>query len=242
MKKPVMALWTTAIQIMTLGAIMNSCAFGGGASWKEEALLQDGRKIILVRSQTRGGRHEIGQDTPVDRHIITFVLPDTKKTITWESQFGLEPGQSSLIPLALDMVGGVPYLVATTAGCIAYNKWGRPNPPYVVFRFDGVVWQRILLANLPMEIKEANMVIGAFTLRDEARLKKYSGPIPAREIRKLNAEALNPNVLYLRVFAREPVRVSVTVDCPDLNSPRYTSPKAPLPIIPPSSETKNTGK
>jgi hypothetical protein len=33
----------------------------GGDSWKEDVLLHDGKKLIVERSQTYGGRHEIGQ-------------------------------------------------------------------------------------------------------------------------------------------------------------------------------------
>ena len=229
------------VSIAILGAIMNACAFGGKASWKEEVMLHDGKKIILERSQTRGGRHEIGQDIPVNRHTISFTIPGTSRTVTWESEYGLEPEKTSLLPLALDLVGGIPYLVATTAGCTAYNKWGRPNPPYVFFKFDSKAWQRIPLAEFPVVIKEANVAIGALTLRDERRLTGFSGPVPAEEVRKMNAEAMNPQVHYLRVFAREPIKVGQTEDCPDLNSPRYTSPKAPFPFTPPSG-TNGGGK
>ncbi len=214
MKKLAVAIWRRTISIAILGAIMNACAFGGKASWKEEVLLHDGKKIILERSQTRGGRHEIGQDIPVNRHTVSFAVPGTGRTIKWESEFGLEIERSSLLPLALDVVGGVPYLVTTTAGCIAYNKWGRPNPPYVFFKFDGKAWQRIPLAEFPVEIKEANVAIGALTLRDERRLTGFSGPVPAEEVRKMNAETRSPLVLYLRVFAREPIKVGQTEDCP----------------------------
>jgi hypothetical protein len=216
MKKSAVTAWAVTISVATLGAIMNACAFGGKASWKEEVLLHDGKKIILERSQTRGGRHEIGQDIPVNRHTISFAIPGTGRTVTWDSEFGLEIERPSLLPLALDVVGGIPYLVTTTAGCIAYNKWGRPNPPYIFFKFDGKAWQRIPLAEFPAEIKEANMVIGALTLRDERRLTGYSGPVPAEEVRKMNAEARNPQVLYLRMFARDPIKVGATTDCAEM--------------------------
>ena len=206
----------------------------GGVSWKEEVLMHDGRKLIVERAQTRGGRHEIGQDVPVAKHTVSFALLGKNTPIVWESEFGLEIGKSNLSLLAIDVVGGVPYIVTTPTGCIPYNKWGRPNPPYVFFKFDGRVWQRIPLTEFPIEIKEANVAIGALTLREEKQLTGYSGPVSVVEVKKANAEAKNPEVRYLRVFVREPIKVAQTMDCPDLNSPRYTSPKAPLPIAPPS--------
>ena len=44
-------------------------------------------------------------------------------------------------------------------GCLAYNKWGRPNPPYVIFKHDGKEWKRIPLEELPAEIKMPNLII-----------------------------------------------------------------------------------
>ena len=187
----------------------------GGASWKEEVLLHDGKKLIVERSQTRGGRHEIGQDVPVAKHTVRFSLPGKDKPITWESEFGLEIEKSSLSLLAIDVVGGIQYIVATPTGCIAYNKWGRPNPPYVFFNYDGTAWQRISLAAFPKEIRAANVAIGALTLREEKMLIGNSGPVPAEEVRAMNAESKNPDVRYLTVFVREPFKGSATT-CEEL--------------------------
>jgi hypothetical protein len=54
----------------------------------------------------------------------------------------------------------VPYLVTQTLGCHSYNKWGRPNPPYVFFKYDGKGWPHIPLETFPVEIKAANVVNG----------------------------------------------------------------------------------
>ncbi|MFA4970761.1 MAG: hypothetical protein WC540_14140 [Sulfuritalea sp.] len=206
-----------AMPVLALGVSMSANAgiFGiGGASWKEQVQLHDGTKIIMKRSQTRGGRHEIGQETPIDRHTITFNLPKTDQTVAWETESGPEPEKSSLILLAVDVVGGVPYIVTTPAGCIAYNKWQRPNPPYVFFKFDGSAWQRIAPADFPVQMGEANVVIG--TLIREKQLTDYPGVLPATEVRRLNEEAKNPDVRYLRVFVREPVKLAQTSDCEEL--------------------------
>ena len=215
------------VAILILGTSMNAfgfLGFGNSASWKEEVLLHDGRKIIVERSQTRGGRHEIGQEVPIAKHMVSFSLPGTNRPITWESEFGMEPEKSSLILLALDVVDNVPYLVTTTAGCIAYNKWGRPNPPYVFFRYYGKTWQRIQMGEVPAAIKEANVVIG--TQRMEQHLTEYSGPVPTDEIKRINAEAKSPDVRYLRTFVRE--ALSSAQLCP----PELTGFKAPFPISP----------
>ena len=74
-----------------MGVSMSADAglFGfGGTSWQEEVLLHDGSKIIVERSQSYGGRHEIGQSSPVKEHTITFSLQNSGKTISWTSEYG----------------------------------------------------------------------------------------------------------------------------------------------------------
>jgi hypothetical protein len=200
-------LFKTICLISTLGVSMNADAglFGfGGASWKEEVLLHDGSKLIVTRSQTRGGRHEIGQEVPINSHKISFTLPGAPETITWETTIGLK-SDPSLKPLAVDVVKGVPYLVTITLGCHSYNKWGRPNPPYVFFKYDGKAWQRILLEEFPAEIKEANVVNGI--QKHEHQLDAHSGVVTADEIKKINGK-LGPSAIFQQVFVREEIKNS----------------------------------
>ena len=56
-------------------------------------------------------------------------------------------------------LNGTPYIIASPNLCLAYNKWGRPNPPYVVFKHDGSQWQRIAMESLPIEFKTINVVL-----------------------------------------------------------------------------------
>ncbi len=208
MSKTIKMIKAVVVSMAIMGASMQADAFGGKASWKEEVLLHDGGKLIVERSQTRGGRHEIGQEVPIAEHTVSFHLPNTDQLVTWKAEFGMEIEKSSLQLLALDVVRGIPYIATHPTGCIAHNKWGRPNPPYVFFRFDGKVWQRIFIAEFPAEIKGANVVIG--TLVYELRLTNYQGAIPADEIKRINAEAKNPDVLYLRAFVHEPIKSGET--------------------------------
>jgi hypothetical protein len=200
-------LCKTISLVLTLGVSMNADAglFGlGEASWKEEVLLHDGSKLIVKRSQTRGGRHEIGQEVPVNSHKISFTLPGAHEAITWETAFGLK-SDSSVKPLAVDVVKGVPYLVTITIGCHSYNKWGRPNPPYVFFKYDGKAWQPITLEEFPAEIKEANVVNGI--QEHERQLDAHSGVVTADEIKKMNGK-LGPSTIFQQVFVREEIKNS----------------------------------
>jgi hypothetical protein len=48
---------------------------------------------------------------------------------------------------------------------------------------------------------------------NESRLTNRKDVISADEIRRINAEATNPDVQYLRHLVREPIRVAQTVEC-----------------------------
>ena len=207
-QRGLLQLCKTISLVLTLGVSMNADAglVGfGGANWKEEVLLHDGSKLIVNRSQTRGGRHEIGQEVPINSHKISFTLPGVHEAITWETTIGLGANDSSLGLLALDVVKGVPYIVTSTYGCHAYNKWGRPNPPYVFFKYDGKAWQHIPLEEFPAEIKEANVVNGI--QKHEHQLDAHSGVVTVDEIKKINGK-LSHQVLYQQVFVREPIKSS----------------------------------
>jgi len=148
--------------ILTLGVSMSADAglFGfGGDSWKEEVLLHNGSKLIVKRSQSYGGRHEIGQPSPIKEHTITFSLPNTNKAITWTSEYGEDLGRTNFNLLAVHVLNGTLYIVAEPNLCLSYNKWGRPNPPYVFFKYDGKAWQRIPLEEFPVEFKTINVAL-----------------------------------------------------------------------------------
>lgn len=174
----------------------------GGASWKEEVLLHDGRRLIVERSQTRGGRREIGQPPPIKEHAISFKMPGSNKTITWKSEYGEDVGRANFDLLAVHILNDTPYVVATPNLCLSYNKWGRPNPPYVFYKYDGAVWQRIPLSEFPAEFKTINVAIS--TLGDEDKLTS-PGLVSADKIKELNSEVRQPE--YKNIL-REPLPVA----------------------------------
>lgn len=153
-------LLRVAISVLILGGstATNAGIFGfGDTSWKEEVLLHDGSKIIVERSQSYGGRREVGQSAPIKEHTLTFRLPHTDKPVVFKSEFSQDVGRATFNLLALHVLNGIPYVVAEPNLCVSYNKWGRPNPPYVVFKHDGKSWQRIPMTEFPVELKTINL-------------------------------------------------------------------------------------
>lgn len=161
----------------------------GGTNWKEEVLLHDGQKIIVTRTVERGGRHEIGQQPPIKKQSLAFTLPITNEGVTWKTEFSEDVGLADFKPILLDIVQGKAYIVTTPMGCLAYNKWGRPNPPYVLFKHEGKEWKRMPLQELPAEIKTPNLIISD---PDNEAERIGKNLIPAETIKRLNGELTQP--------------------------------------------------
>lgn len=162
--------WLTQIAklgfLLMMGASMGAEAglFGfGGTNWKEEVLLHDGQKIIVKRSQSYGGRHEIGQSGTIKEQEITFTMPSTNRTLTFKDEYSEDIGGRNFLLLALHIMNATPYVVVQTVGCLAENKWGRPSPPYVFFKHDSTAWQRIPVAEFPSEFKTINLTVSTET-------------------------------------------------------------------------------
>ena len=124
-------------------------------------LLHDGSKITVERSVRRGGRHEIGQQPPIKEQSLNFILPSTSERVTWKSEFSADIGLADFQPLLLDIFQGAAYVVTSPVGCLAYNKWGRPNPPYVNFKYQDKAWKRITMHDLPAELKKPNLIFSS---------------------------------------------------------------------------------
>lgn len=180
MKQVIIAL------LFSIGGVSTN-AFGffglGGTTWKEEAVQPDGTKIIVERTVFRKGRHEFGQRPPIGSHTLSFLMPGTGLRLKWEDAYSKDVGSANFAPMLLGVWQGRAYVLVSPMGCLAYNKWGRPNPPYVVFRYEGSEWKRIALADLPSEFKLPNLIISS---PDEEAVKSEARIIPAEMITQMN--------------------------------------------------------
>jgi hypothetical protein len=186
------SLWISKViglLLVLLAATSTEAGLFGGDSWQEEVLLHDGSKLVITRSQTYGGRHEIGQSPPIKEHTITFTLPETNKTTTWTSEYDDSLGRTNFNLLAVHILNGTPYIVVEPNLILSYNKWGRPNPPYVFFKYDGTAWQRIPIEEFPAEFGNINVVIT--TIANVAKLKE-KGLVSSEVVKKLNDSLTQP--------------------------------------------------
>jgi len=190
--------------ILMVGVNMNACAGLpglGGTSWKEEVLLHDGSKIIVERSQIREGRHMIGQGPPIKEHTITFTPPGSNKVITWKDDFTEDVGRARFSLLALDILNGTPYIAIQPTSCITYYKWGRPNPPYIFFKYVDQQWKQISLAEFPVEVKRPNVLIDTYGHGDVDRAVS-SGFVSAASAKEINSSLKQEE---LKTILRTPI-------------------------------------
>lgn len=185
--------------------------FGDSVTWKEEVLLHDGQKIIAKRSQSYGGAREIGQLPSIKEQDITFTVPGSSQTLTWKNEYGKEVGGANFILRALHVLKGAPYIVAVPNSCRAYNKWGRPNPPYVIFRHDGKDWQRIPFSELPVEFKETNL--SWVTKAEEEKITTQS-LVTAELVKKLNSSLETPENRSILGGTVMPPAPGSSINCP----------------------------
>lgn len=211
--------------ILTLGGNMNADAgilgFGKTMSWKEEVLLNDGKIIVAERFYNLGGYPVIeSRERAALDETVTFSLPGSKQKITWKTDFrDSVPEPNSLNLLLLDVVKGVPYIATYPAGCVAYNKWKRPNPPYILFKYESDEWKRISLTEFPAELSKTNVIVG----RPPSDLLKSFYKVVDVQERNYYLQPQHKTIL------REPLANSQL--CP----PEQTGFKAPFPIAPKNS-------
>jgi hypothetical protein len=190
---------------LTLGVAMSACS---EASWKEEVLLSDGQKIVVTRSVERGGRAEVGQQGSYINQTMRFNLPGIGQAIDWRDELSPDIGNSSFLPIALDIVKGVPYLVAYPMGCLSYNKWARPNPPYVVFKYEATVWQRVAMDTLPTEIKTPNLI---FSDPDNVVKRLGTNNVSAQQIKEIVAAYQQPE--FKTILREKLPEAKILADC-----------------------------
>lgn len=202
---------------LQVGAEGVGASSAGDVSWKEEVLLHDGQSIVVERSQSYRGRFEPGSSAPVGEHTVRFMLPRGQREWRWTSEYGPELGRTNFTLLAIHAKDGVPYIVATPHLCLSYDKWGRPNPPYVLFKGeDSGQWTRISLEQLPAEFTTVNVAVSAISHYAIKQFQAYA-VVPAAKVREYNSDLSSPEN---KSIVREPL--------PPGKCPQYSaSPKAP---------------
>lgn len=205
--------------LIIFGLSMRACVITEFA-WKEEVLLHDGSKIIIKRENIYDANlmREIGQHALLAEQIIRFRIPGTNQSVTWKTSNRSSEQPESLNELSLDFLDNIPYLATTTGDCLAYNKWGRPNPPYIFFKYVGE-WQRIPVEEFPEQFK-INLLPGGLTEQDKKKIaidRKQYGFLRAETVAKMNKESGRSKQFYSIIRTPFPLdKMTIVGSCPEM--------------------------
>lgn len=200
-------MMTRAILAFLGAFLLSGC--GSPGRWREEVQLHDGTRIVVDRYQSYGGIREATQSPPIATQEIEFTVPVTRKSYRFKSEYSADVGRANLLMVGLHILNNTPHLITVPHLCLAYNKWGRPNPPYVIFKHDGVSWQLIPLEELPAEFKEINLVVS--TKNKEEKFNEQF-VVTAEAVRKFNSSLPQPQY---RSILREAIKVA-HLDCGEM--------------------------
>lgn len=66
---------------------------------------------------------------------ISFKNPKTGEKVFWDVPGGLKP-------YSLEFENSMPYMLLTAYTVADYNRWGCPNPPYLVYGYENKKWEK----------------------------------------------------------------------------------------------------
>lgn len=143
------------VLVMVIGLSLGQLtACSKKVEFDEEVLLSTGKKITVHRVVQFERRGEFGggfKDVEVASHITIPHPSGARRSIQWES---------GLLPIRLDLIAGSldPVLVALPLTCEDYDRFGRPKPGYIEFRFVGNQWRSYPVTPAMLELP-ANLLI-----------------------------------------------------------------------------------
>jgi len=149
---------TTNLRCLGLMLILAGIPFIGGCgdntlTWQEEVKLLDGRTITVTQKRRCESAYT-GQNFTkcISRETwLTIKLPEFGgKDIIWNEK---------LDPLVVNIHAGKLYVVGMFPTAREFYLYGKPQPPYVGFRWDGIAWQHIAFAEIPEVLYDGNTVI-----------------------------------------------------------------------------------
>lgn len=203
------------VSVAMLVTSINACGFFNTASWKEEVLLHDGSKIIVKRWQKLKTVYSLEPSSLINEQSISFKLPGTNKKIVWKDGATKDIWMSVNFKLvALHIKDNIPYLITSPYGCMSFNKWGRPNPAYVIFRYEGEGWKIIEFADLPSEFKTVNLIQSTMSYKHKKEIGFWHRLLTADKIKALNKEG-NKLEIY-KTIVRTPYKGGGQDGCPEM--------------------------
>ncbi len=121
----------------------------GYVGWMEEVRLADERVIKILRISRCSGLNFPGCNAHQD--FVVANLPEfSDKLIVWHEH---------LNPMIFNIYQGRLYIVATPPYQYEYDLYGKPEPFYVCYLWEGTKWNRVPLDQIPLAIYDNNLLI-----------------------------------------------------------------------------------
>lgn len=178
---------------LSAGFVMNACGEGGRTlDWKQEVPLHDGRVIVVDRISKQTGKILPENVIMESEQTLSFTNPDTQERILWTLPKGL-------LPVALDFDQQKPYLVLRAYTVSDYNKWDCPNPPWLVYRYEGGEWNRMRFEEFPAVLVNRNLL----PMLKVGPLKSEGGQVTVRQLEDYWKSYPNPK--EAKVISREKI-------------------------------------
>lgn len=132
---------------ITLGLMLAAVPLVGGCSdntitWTEDVKLLDGRVITVTQ------KNRVEEDVSREFWLIFKLAEFDDKEIVWHE---------SLMPLVLNVYQGSLYVISNPFTEREFRQYGKPNPPYLGYRYEAGQWQRIPFNEIPEAIYDTNM-------------------------------------------------------------------------------------
>jgi len=167
---------------------------GSAQRWQEEVQLQDGRVIVVTRTE-----YYSAYCGPGVRCVTSRGHP-TRGQIEFEHAGARVVWVERMTPIILQVDRGAPVVVGTFHSCRQYEhyeyerfgKWGNNVPSYLAFRYEGGKWHQVPEEELTFPL-EANL------LANDAGFGSWTSLKRKQELNSRSAPGINP---YLRVYPK----------------------------------------
>ncbi len=162
-------------------------------TWQEEAKQADGSILVLTRTITLGGGHEVGQTAPVAAETISFVHPKTGKTVTWNS-----PSDPYFLadPFLVQLDGDRLLVLIHPRSVGSRERYGNPCPSFILQEMIGGKVVNKSAFDLPEKFRKVNIVVEP-KIEKSLEIIEEEKYLPLKLVEEINAQQTNSRLMAL---------------------------------------------
>lgn len=134
-------MWSIWLRMLCVSvSLISLSACGQTGEWDEEVRLANGEILRVHRTQRWTTTQPAGEGKSyISKQGILEIEPSTKGSPDkpWKGDGEL------LMVVDIDSSNGEYFIISVPKQCWRWDELGRPNPPYVEYRFRDRLWQRV---------------------------------------------------------------------------------------------------